>query len=123
MADRAKETGEYLISRLREMAGHRPLIGDVRGRGLMIGIELVADEQKTPLKDNQVYNIILDIATLGMLVYYRRNVIGLMPPLIIDNHLVDEMVAILDQALATGVKAKIKSKARLAKEFAASKLK
>ncbi len=105
------------------MAGHRPLIGDVRGRGLMIGIELVADEQKTPLKDNQVYNIILDIATLGMLVYYRRNVIGLMPPLIIDNHLVDEMVAILDQALATGVKAKIKSKARLAKEFAASKLK
>ena len=88
----------------------------------MIGIELVTDKNKTPLPEDQTFNIVLDIATLGMLVYYRRNVIGLLPPLIIDEVIADNMVAILKQALDTGMKAKIKSKARLAKEFAASKL-
>ncbi|MDX6554192.1 MAG: diaminobutyrate-2-oxoglutarate transaminase [Miltoncostaeaceae bacterium] len=39
--DRAAELGESLMERLRDLAGERPSIGHVRGRGLMIGVELV----------------------------------------------------------------------------------
>ncbi len=64
----------------------------------------------------------LDLATLGLLVYYRRNILGFLPPLIIDAAIVDDIVKAVDTALETGLKANLARKARLAKEFAASKL-
>lgn len=123
LPENAKKIGEYLRIKLDKLAAERSIIGEIRGKGLMLGIELITDKDKTPLPENQTFNIVLDIATLGMLVYYRRNVIGLLPPLIIDEEIADNMVDILSQAFDTGMKAKIKSKTRLAKEFAASKLK
>jgi 4-aminobutyrate aminotransferase-like enzyme len=101
----------------------RELIGDVRGRGLMIGLELVKDrEKKMPLKDEEIFDIYLDIATLGLLVYYRRNVLALLPPLIIDEGVADQIVTILDEALDMGRAASVARKARLSKEFANSNL-
>ena len=44
----ALEKGEYLKKRLNQLKRELPLIGDVRGLGLMVGIELVSDESKTP---------------------------------------------------------------------------
>lgn len=47
--EKARELGEYTIKRLREMAEKHEVIGEVRGKGLMIGVELVKDRvQKTP---------------------------------------------------------------------------
>ena len=123
VAENSRKMGDYLKGKLEDLMVKRPLIGDIRGRGLMIGIELVKDSNKTPIEEKQTFNILLDLATLGMLVYFRRNILGLLPPLIIDTKIADDIVNILDQALDTGVKAKIKSKSRLAKEFAASKIK
>jgi 4-aminobutyrate aminotransferase-like enzyme len=45
LAEQAAAKGAALMGRLRELQEHQPLIGDVRGRGLMIGVELVADRQ------------------------------------------------------------------------------
>ena len=42
------EIGNYAMNKLRELQKNNPLIGDVRGLGLMIGVELVKDAQKTP---------------------------------------------------------------------------
>ena len=42
------EVGNYALGKLRELAKTNPIIGDVRGLGLMIGVELVKDAQKTP---------------------------------------------------------------------------
>jgi 4-aminobutyrate aminotransferase-like enzyme len=103
--------------------GKRELIGDIRGKGLMIGIELVKDRgKKIPLKDEKIFDIYLDIATLGLIVYYRRNVLALLPPLIIDEGIADQIVTILDKALDTGKRAGIARRARLAKEFSPPKL-
>lgn len=89
----------------------------------MIGIELVKDqEKKVPLDKKDTFNFMVDIAILGLVVYHTDNVLGLFPPLIIDKYIAGKIVEILDQALETGIKAEIARKARLAKEFAASKL-
>lgn len=123
LPENAAKVGAYMKSRLEELAGKRELIGEVRGRGLMLGIELVKDrENKTPLSDDEAFDIVLDAATLGLLAYSRQNILGLFPPLIIDAGIVDDIVGILDKALNTGKLARVAAKARLAKEFAASKL-
>jgi len=123
LPENAARIGTYLKSRLKELVGKRELIGDIRGKGLMIGIELVKDRgKKIPLKDEEIFDIYLDIATLGLIVYYRRNVLALLPPLIIDEGIADQIVTILDKALDTGKRAGIARRARLAKEFAPSKL-
>jgi adenosylmethionine-8-amino-7-oxononanoate aminotransferase len=123
LPENAARVGSYLKSRLKELAEKREWIGDIRGKGLMIGIELVKDrEKKTPLKDEEIFEIYLDIATLGLIVYYRRNVLALLPPLIINEDIADQIVTILDKALDTGRAAGIARKARLDKEFAISKL-
>jgi adenosylmethionine-8-amino-7-oxononanoate aminotransferase len=123
LPENAAKVGARLNSRLKELMERRRLIGDVRGRGLMIGIELVKDrEKKVPFTEKETFDVVLDIATLGLVVYYRRNIIGLFPPLIINEDIADEIVRILDKAFDTGLTAEIARKARLVKEFAASKL-
>ncbi len=118
LPENAARIGDYLKSRLNALKDRRELIGDIRGRGLMIGIELVQDRiTKTPLRDEDILNIYLDVATLGLLVYYRRNVLGLLPPLTIDEAMADQIVAILEEALDTGERARAARKERLAAEF------
>ena len=49
LVERAATAGEYLLARLRELQRAHEQIGDVRGRGLLVGLELVTDrESKTP---------------------------------------------------------------------------
>jgi len=122
LPENAARVGRRLMAKLTDLAEHRQLIGDVRGSGLMIGVELVKDRvTKEPLSDKATFDIVLDLATLGLLVYYRRNVLGLLPPLIIDDGISDDIVAAFDKALDTSFTAGLARKARLAKEFAASK--
>jgi len=123
LPENAAKVGARLTNKLQSLAQHHDQIGEVRGRGLMIGIELVSNrETKEPLSDKAALDVVLDLATLGLLVYYRRNILGLLPPLIIDDAIVDDIVKAVDTALETGLKANLARKARLAKEFAASKL-
>jgi adenosylmethionine-8-amino-7-oxononanoate aminotransferase len=118
LSENAAKVGTYMKSRLKELMGKRELIGDVRGRGLMIGIELVKDrEKKVPLTDEEIFKIYLDIASLGLIVYYRRNNLALLPPLIIDEGIADRIVSILEQALDTGETTVKTRKARLSREF------
>ena len=48
LAARATDTGNYAMAKLRELQKQNPIIGEVRGLGLMIGVELVKDENLTP---------------------------------------------------------------------------
>src|SRR5205807_9834383 len=48
LPDRATATGDYARRKLRELQKQNPIVGEVRGLGLMIGVELVRDEKLTP---------------------------------------------------------------------------
>jgi len=127
LCENATRVGDFLISGLTDMMEERELIGNVRGRGLMIGVELVADRStKEPLVKSAFFNHILDITAQGMMVYPIESTIGLAPPLNIDEGLASEILGILRKALNTDTGARIARKARIAsvfaKEFTLSKL-
>jgi 4-aminobutyrate aminotransferase len=95
----AAEKGEYLMKRLNELKGHFPIIGDVRGKGLMIGVELVEDKiRKTPAKSKT--EKIRDLTReKGLLIGSGGSegcVLRIQPPLVISKTQVDRALDILE---------------------------
>jgi hypothetical protein len=109
LVENARKMGIYLHRRLRKLLKKYPIIGDIRGRGLLAGIELVRDRKtKMPFPFNWYVNQeATEIAReKGLLIYPRRSRFGLAgdhiliaPPLIIDKKGIDECVDIFDQTL------------------------
>jgi len=98
---RAAKTGAYLQKRLRELASH-PLVGEVRGVGMIAALELVADKaQKTPFETNIAAATVQQAAQdNGVIVRaLGGNNIAVCPPLIIGEPEVDEIVDTLGVAL------------------------
>jgi alanine-glyoxylate transaminase/(R)-3-amino-2-methylpropionate-pyruvate transaminase len=67
--ENAHVVGTYLLKKLARLRDQFECIGDVRGKGLMIGIEMVADkETRTPLPNNQFVDIWDDCKNMGVLI-------------------------------------------------------
>ena len=99
LINRAAVLGKEIREMIREGAENIPIIGDVRGRGLMIGIEMVEDkESKTPLNEEGVGAIIMGMLKKGMLMVpcgRYGNVFRFMPPLVITREHAHKAVEIL----------------------------
>lgn len=99
----AAEAGQHLRMRLEELAAKYPLIGDVRGMGLMQGLELVRDRQ-TKEPANTETNLVLEAARdQGLLIGKGGlwgNLLRIAPPLNIGNSDIDEFARLLDAAFA-----------------------
>jgi 4-aminobutyrate aminotransferase len=101
LAARATETGKYAIVKLRELQKQNPIIGDVRGLGLMIGVELVKDEKLTP-GTSEAEAIRDSLLRQGVLVGVGGvygNVIRFQPPLIITKQQIDQAIGAFANAL------------------------
>lgn len=102
----AAQTGEYILDALCEMQARHPSIGNVRGKGLMVGTELVLDKstkKPAPLLRNAVVHRSFEngLLTLGC----GRSTIRFMPPLMISRDLVDEGLELFEESLASVEKA------------------
>jgi len=105
----ATDQGESLRTHLQSLMQKYPLIGDVRGQGLLMAFELMADRQtKTALpKHLNAFNRLVEIAYQnGLIIYSRRTRGGLSgdhflvcPPMIIDDAQMDELIGLLDKSL------------------------
>jgi 4-aminobutyrate aminotransferase len=100
LMENAREQGHYLLAALETLAARHPSIGDVRGRGLMIGIELVTDrasrQPASELRDRAVH---LAFEHGLLLLGCGASVIRLAPPLVLSRAEAEEALAILDHAL------------------------
>jgi 4-aminobutyrate aminotransferase / (S)-3-amino-2-methylpropionate transaminase / 5-aminovalerate transaminase len=99
---RATETGNYAMGKLRELQKRNSLIGDVRGLGLMIGVELVKDADKTPAtaEAESIKEICLQKGLLIGVGGVHGNVIRFQPPLVITKEQIDKAIGIFTEALA-----------------------
>ncbi|WP_052365193.1 aminotransferase class III-fold pyridoxal phosphate-dependent enzyme [Halotalea alkalilenta] len=98
----AGTVGAYFIERLKEVQTRHHNIGDVRGLGLMIGVELVKDpETKTPfeLSENFGARIADHCREKGVLIRNLADTFIISPPLILTKAHVDEMVDVFEDAL------------------------
>lgn len=101
LPEKANEKGAYIMRRIREMQEDYPIIGDVRGKGLMIGVELVKDQKKTPAKE-ETARIRDSAREKGLLVGsggLRGCVLRIQPPLVIEKAQIDEALVILEDAI------------------------
>ena len=89
------------MGKLEELKRKYPIIGDVRGKGLMIGIELVKDKTKTPAVSEAVAvrNACLAKGLLIGIGGAWANVLRIQPPLVITDDQLDEAVAIIEKSL------------------------
>lgn len=96
----AMEKGKYFMENCRELAARHSLVGDVRGRGLMIGIELVREE-KTPAaaETSELRELCLKEGILVGQGGVCDNVIRFQPPLIISHTEMDKALEALDKGL------------------------
>lgn len=92
--------GEYLMRRLSEWPQKRRFVGDVRGLGLMIGVEFVKD-QKTKEPHPEARNRVVELAfTKGLLVLgCGESTLRLMPPLVVEKDHADFALDVLDQCI------------------------
>lgn len=104
LAERAEELGRYLKAQLLDLKQRHSLIGDIRGRGLLLGMELVKDRQtKEPALEfgAAVSQRCLEFgACLNIGRRSTANVFRIAPPLTIQRNEIDSAISILDQALS-----------------------
>lgn len=121
LIDNSAEVGDYLLEKLRGLQAKYPtLLKDVRGRGLMVGLEFHDFSQTLPLVLRPVVaalddklkgslpgfigsHLLRDHGVLVAFTEYNRNVIRLEPPLICTRENVDEFITALEEVLSRGV--------------------
>ena len=97
---RARDLGRSTLDRLRTMMTAHPLIGDVRGLGLLLGIELVADRSTRAPAPEQAEAVMYAALSRGLSFKITMgNVITLAPPLTITDEEMDRALGILDGCL------------------------
>ncbi len=111
LADRAQEMGDLLLDGLRDLAGRHPMIREVRGRGLLVGIEfeppsgllaaVVPGWARQQLFAQVVAAVLLrDHGLLTQTCGLAPNVLRIEPPLVITREEIKELLRALDQVLA-----------------------
>ena len=104
LPSRAERVGRALADGLRKLAERHEMIGDVRGRGLAIGVDLVEDrESRTPIPATTTAKVIVRAYELGASFIYvglAANVLEITPPLTLSDAECEEGLAIIDKALA-----------------------
>ena len=102
LINRAKEIGKIMVDALSEMQKKYPVIGEIRGRGAMIAIELVQPGSKEP--NGEIMGKVVKYAqTKGVLFLTAGtygNVLRFLPPLVISDELVKDAMSVLDEAFA-----------------------
>jgi acetylornithine/LysW-gamma-L-lysine aminotransferase len=90
LADRAASLGGYFKAKLEELQAKYKIVKEVRGLGLMLGVELRYDVRNVILKTMERGVLILDAG---------RNVLRFLPPLVIEKDQIDKTISVLDEVI------------------------
>ena len=102
LQQRALEVGAYLTAKLKALQVRHPMIGDVRGHGLYMGVELVIDSvtrQPATVEAKEICEILKDKGVFNYPTGKYDNVIKIKPPMVFSKEHADIFVTALDEAL------------------------
>ena len=100
LVENAATTGEYALNRLIEMGEKHPLIGDVRGRGFLLGVELVKDRDSREQANEAADMVLYRSLTKGLSFKISMgNVLTLTPSLITTREDIDFALKVIDESL------------------------
>lgn len=100
LCEQVREKEKYLLAKLRDLQQRFPLIGEVRGMGLMIGLELIKDAELTPAAA-EAERIRESCLKKGVLIGVGGafgNVVRIQPPLVITTEQLDTVVSVLEES-------------------------
>ncbi|HET6228610.1 MAG TPA: aspartate aminotransferase family protein [Longimicrobiaceae bacterium] len=103
LVERSAEFGTGLIERLREMTSGHPNVGDVRGLGMMIGVEMVRDRESRAPAPDLAGRVVVEALRRGVLLLgggIHGNVLSLSPPFVITEEQADAALRILGEIFA-----------------------
>ena len=103
LQDNARTVGAALIARLRDLANRYQVIGDVRGKGLMLAIELVKDRQSKEPDPETTAQVFEETRRQGIVCSKsgpHRSVLRMVPPLCLAMEDVDQVAEKLDRSFA-----------------------
>lgn len=97
----AQRVGEHMLARLREMQERHPVLGDVRGMGMVIGLEFVRDrETKEPISQAEAEQLFFECLRRGLLVPSAASIMRIVPPLVLSRELADRGLDLLEESIA-----------------------
>jgi 4-aminobutyrate aminotransferase len=98
--DNTVTMGNYLLEKMQEFATRYPIIGNVRGKGLMIGVEFVEDQESKEPAKKFAAEVIQEAFLSGLLLLpCGVSTIRFMPPLMLSKDLADEGILILEHSI------------------------
>jgi len=103
LSEQAEGKGNYLLKRMEELKEDHELIGDVRGKGLMVGVELVRDRETKEPAVQEVSRVREEARKKGILVGsggVKRCTIRFQPPLVITQKELDRALTVIDGILS-----------------------
>jgi 4-aminobutyrate aminotransferase len=106
LVENAAQVGAHALARMEEMKRNLPLIGDVRGRGLLLGIELVADRSSKAPASDAAERVLYRALSRGLSFKTTMgNVLTLTPPLIVTRVQMDQALDIVAASIADELRA------------------
>ncbi|MEM0341270.1 MAG: aminotransferase class III-fold pyridoxal phosphate-dependent enzyme [Desulfurococcus sp.] len=100
LLERARILGEHVVNELKGLMKEHELIGDVRGKGLMIGVDLVKDRETRERAVTEAKKVVWRAFELGLIVFsISGNILRIQPPLTIEEEILDEGLRILEKAI------------------------
>ena len=98
--DNARQVGDHILDRIADWPQRLPLVGDVRGRGLMIGIELVADKHtKAPAGEQRDHVVELAFEKGILFLGCGPNTLRISPPLVVTEQQADVALDVLEECI------------------------
>jgi len=101
--ERVSSKGEYIKKRFQKIAENSEIIGEVRGRGYMIGVEIVKDRKLKEPSSDLANNIKTEMFKQGLLMHtcgHYSNVLRFMAPLIIEDDLIEKGISIFEKSVS-----------------------
>lgn len=110
LVENCRKMGDYLRQQLREKIGHHPIVGDIRGLGLLVGVELVKDKntkESFPMSEKVAPRIQDAALELNMLIEASQGCnkgqagdgLVIAPAFVVTKEQIDEIVSRLDKAI------------------------